>query len=67
MLFYQILAFIIHRKIFKKSHKIIHLKYQLRHGMKNFNYQIDHTLCQILNIILIASSKSIKRLVITSQ
>ena len=32
--------------------KIINLKYQLQHGMKNFNYLMDHILYQIFEVIL---------------
>ena len=32
--------------------KILNLKYQLRHGMKNFNYLMDHILYQVFNITL---------------
>ena len=39
-------------KNIKKSHKNIFLKYQLRHGMKNLNYLMDHIPCQIFKIIL---------------
>ena len=35
-----------------KNTKIINLKYQLRHEMKNLNYLMDHTFYQILNFIL---------------
>ena len=38
MSLYQILAFTIHGKLLKKSCKIIKLKYQLWHPMKNLNY-----------------------------
>ena len=38
---------------YKKSHiKIINLKCQLHHGMKNLNYLMDHILYQIFKIIL---------------
>ena len=38
---------------YKKSHtKIINLKYQLQHVMKNLNNLMDHSLYQILKIIL---------------
>ena len=41
-----------------KSHtKVINLKYQLRHGMKNLNYLIDHILYQIFKILLNISFK----------
>ena len=39
-------------KNFRKSYKIINLKYQLRHRMKNLNYLMDHILHQIFKIIL---------------
>ena len=39
-------------EIYKINTKIIDLKYQLRHGMKNFNYLIDQILYQIFKIIL---------------
>ena len=36
-----------------KSHtKIINSKYQVQHGMKNFNYLMDHILYLIFKIIL---------------
>ena len=34
------------------TYKIINLKYQLQHGMKNLNYLMDQILCQIFEIIL---------------
>ena len=37
MLLYQILAYSIHRKLEKTHTKILHLKYQLWHGMKNLS------------------------------
>ena len=39
-------------KNIKKSSKKINLKYQLRYGMKSFNYLMDHILYQIFKIIL---------------
>ena len=37
----------------KKSHtRTINSKYQPQHGMKNFNYAIDHILHQIFNIYI---------------
>ena len=36
MLLYQTLAFTRHEKIWKRHTKIINLKHQLQHGMKNF-------------------------------
>ena len=54
MLLYQTLAFTVH----EKSHtKIINLKYQLNHGMKNLNDLMDHILYQIFKIILNISFK----------
>ena len=52
MLLYQILAFIIHRKIKKSHKKIINLKYLLLHGMKSLNYLMGHILYQIFKITL---------------
>ena len=52
MLLYQTLAFTIYGKIQKSHTKIISLKYQLQHGMKNLNYLMDHILYQIFKIIL---------------
>ena len=44
---------------FKKSYtKIINLQYQLRHGMKNLNYLMDHILYQIFKITLNISLKT---------
>ena len=39
---YQILVFTIDRKILKSHIRIINLKYQLQHGMKNLNHLMDH-------------------------
>ena len=39
-------------KNIKSSYTIINLKYQLQHGIMNFNYLMDHILHQILKIIL---------------
>ena len=37
----------------KKAHTILmNLKHQLQHGMINLNFQMDHILYQILEIIL---------------
>ena len=47
MLLYQILAFTIHGKISRSHTKIINLKHQLQHGMKNLNYLMGHVLYQI--------------------
>ena len=52
MLLYKILAYDIYGKIRKSHTEIINLKYQLRHGMNNLNYQMDHILYQIFRIIL---------------
>ena len=42
-----------------KSHtKIINLKYHLRHGMKSFNYIMDHILYPIFQIALNVSGKT---------
>ena len=44
---------IIYMEKYKKSHtKIINLKYQLLHGMKNLNFLLDHILYQIFQNIL---------------
>ena len=40
------------RKNIKSHTKIINLKYQLQHGMKNLNYLLNHILYQIFKIIL---------------
>ena len=52
MLLYQSLAFTIPGKILKSHTKIINLKYQLQHGMKNSNYLMVHILYQTFKIIL---------------
>ena len=60
ILFYQILAFTIHRKIFKSLISLleeslittIHLKCQLQYGMKNLVYLMGCIRCQIFKIIL---------------
>ena len=52
MLLHQILADIMHEKIENVHSKIINLKYQLSHGMKNLNYLMDHVLYQIFKTIL---------------
>ena len=48
MMLYQILAYAIHGKIWKK----LNLKYQLWHGMKNLNYVMHHDLYQVFKVIL---------------
>ena len=58
MLLYQILA-LLHMEKDKQSHtKIINLKYQLHHGMKSFDYLMDHNLYQVLKTILGISSEN---------
>ena len=52
ILLYQILVFTMHGKILKSHIRIINLKCQLQHGMKNLNYLMDHILYQIMKIIL---------------
>ena len=52
MLFHQTLVFTIHEKIRKIHTKVINLKYQLQHGMKNWSNLMDHILFQIFKIIL---------------
>ena len=52
MLLYQILVYNIHRKIEKSHIRIINLKCQLQHKMKNLNYLMDLILYQIFKIIL---------------
>ena len=45
-------------KNIKESYKIINLKYQLSHGMKNFNYLMDHILYKRFKIFLNISLKT---------
>ena len=52
ILLYQTLAFTIHAKIKKNHIRTINSKYQLKHGMNILKYLMDHTLYQILKIIL---------------
>ena len=52
MLLYETLAFTINGKTLKYDTKIINLKYHLQHGMKSWNYLMDHILYQIFKIIL---------------
>ena len=60
MLLYQMLAFTRHEKIFLKKHaKIISLKYQLRHEMRNLNYLIDHILYQIILHIFLKNMRTL--------
>ena len=44
-------VFIIHGKILKSHIRIINLKYELQHAMKNLSYSTDHFLDQIFKII----------------
>ena len=67
MLLYQILAFTIDGKIYKCHTKIIKLKYQLRHGMNNLNYLMDHILYLIFKIILNISLENMEKKLITHQ
>ena len=62
MLLYQTLAFAIHGKIYKSHAKILNIKYHHQHGMRSFNYLMDHILYQILKITLNISSKCMKQL-----
>ena len=65
MLLYQTLAFTVHGKMLKSHRKMINLKYQPQHGIKNVNYLMDHIVYQIFKIILNISLKNIdKRLII---
>ena len=57
MLFYQILAFAMHGKIWKSHTRIIKLKCQLQHGMECLNYLMDHILYPIFKITLNISKK----------
>ena len=41
------------KTIEKSYEKMINLKYQLQHGMKNLNYLIDHILYQIFKIFIV--------------
>ena len=54
---YQILASIMHGKIYKKSYKNNKFKIQLQCEMKNLNYQLSHILYQMFKIILSKSCK----------
>ena len=64
MLLYKTLAF----TIYGKSHtKIINLKYQLQHKIKNFNYLMYHILYQIFKIILHISLKSMEERLVVCQ
>ena len=67
MLLYQILAFTIRGKMKQSHKKIINLKYQLQHEMKNLNYLIVHILYKIFKTILSISSKNMRQLLIILQ
>ena len=54
---YQILAFVIHKKIYKSHIVTLNLKYHIQHGMKHLNYLTDNLLYQIFKIISSTSSK----------
>ena len=58
MSLYQTIAFNINGKIQKSQKRIINLIYQLRHGINNLNYLIDHILYQLFQIILNISLKN---------
>ena len=60
MLLYQIAAYTIHGKTQKKSYKNNKWN-EMKHGMKNLNYLMDHILCQIFKIISSILSKTIKQ------
>ena len=63
----SILSIYYAQKDIKNQIKIIDLRYQLQHGIKNFNYLMDHILYQIFKIILNISSKNMKQLLIILQ
>ena len=67
MLLCQTLAFTMDGKIQKSNAKIINLKYQLHHGMKNLNYRMDHILHQRFMIVLNISLKNMRQLLIILQ
>ena len=50
--FYAMLSNYYTRKNIKSHSEIKNLKYQLRHGMNNLNYLMDHILYQIFKITL---------------
>ena len=52
MFLYQILAYTTQGKIQECNIRTINLKYLLQHGMKNFNYLMDHILYPIFKLIL---------------
>ena len=54
MLHYQILAYSIHGNIRKSHMRTANLKYQLQHGMENFNYLMDLILHQIFKIFILS-------------
>ena len=51
----------------KSSKNKFFLKYQLRHGMKNLNYLMDHVLYQMVKITLNISSKNMRVLLVILQ
>ena len=51
----------VYREYIKCQKETIDLKFQLIHGMKNFNYMKDTIPCQILKVIFSTSPKSMKR------
>ena len=50
-----------------KRSKMINLKYQLQHGMKNLNYLMDHIMYQIFKIILNIFLEYMRQLLIMLQ
>ena len=52
------------KKSKKNIHKIIDLKYQLRHGMKSLSYLMDHILCLIFKIFMSISSENKRQLLL---
>ena len=59
MVVYQMLAYTIYEKIWKSHTKAMNSKYQLRRGIKNLNYLMDHFLYQLtaINIYLKKQSR----------
>ena len=54
-------------KNIKSSYTIINLKYQLQHGIMNFNDLMDHILHQILKIILSIFKKNMEKILVIHQ
>ena len=52
VLLYQILVFTIHGKMLENPIRTINSRFHLQHGMKNWNYLIDHIQYQIFKAIL---------------